>query len=152
MDYIDIRPMNADMAKAASDLEGLCFHTPTSPTMMWEELTKPEGIYFGAFDGQTLVGYVGMQSVLDEGYIMNLCVNPDYRRRGIARQLMDALLKGAEKAELAFVTLEVRESNVPAISLYKSLSFEEVGLRKNYYQNPTEHALLLTRFYKKVNL
>ena len=83
---------------------------------------------------------------------MNLCVHPDFRRRGIARQLMDALLKGAENAQLAFVTLEVRESNVPAISLYKSLSFEEVGLRKNYYQNPTEHALLLTRFYKKVNL
>lgn len=152
MENIEIRPMTADMAQAASELEGLCFHTPTSPTMMWEELTKPEGIYFSAFAENRLVGYVGMQSVLDEGYIMNLCVHPEFRRQGIARRLMEALLDGCREAELAFVTLEVRESNAPAISLYKSLSFEEVGLRKNYYQNPTEHALLLTRFFKKVKL
>lgn len=152
MEEIRIEPMTGAMAKAASDLEGLCFHTPTSPAMMWEELTKPEGIYFGAFDGEELVGYVGMQVVLDEGYIMNLCVHPDRRRKGIARRLMEALLEGGEQASLAFVTLEVRESNLPAISLYKSMSFEEVGLRKNYYQNPTEHALLLTRYFKKVTV
>lgn len=145
----EIMPMKASQAAAAAELEKECFSTPTSEKMLLAEIIKPESIYFAAMDGEKLIGYVGMQSVLDEGYMMDICVAEEYRRQGVGRALMERMLKGAEKAELSFVTLEVRTSNAPAIALYESLGFEKVGERKNYYQAPVENALLLTKFYRK---
>ena len=83
----------------------------------------------------------------DEGYILNVAVLPRYCGQGIGKALVNTVLDYAENNNLAFVTLEVRVSNAPAISLYTSLGFEKVGERKNYYSNPTENALLLTKFY-----
>ena len=82
--------------------------------------------------------------MLDEGYITNVAVSPDFRRQGIARALIEALLAKARENGLAFVTLEVRESNAPAIALYTGAGFEPVGKRKNFYSNPTENAVLMT--------
>ena len=144
-----IAPMKPEQAAAAAALEKECFSTPTPEKMLMEEIIKPEAIYFAATQGENLIGYVGMQSVLDEGYMMDICVAESCRRQGVGRALMQALLEGAERAALAFVTLEVRASNDPAIALYTALGFEKVGERKNYYQNPTENALLLTKFYRK---
>jgi len=144
-----IVPMELRHVEAACALEAECFSRPTGEATLKAEVIKPEAVYFAAEIGGELVGYVGMQTVLDEGYIMDLCVDPDHRREGIGKALMDELMAAGARLQLAFVTLEVRESNQPAINLYQNLSFKQVGLRKNYYEAPTENALLMTYYYPK---
>ena len=96
-------------------------------------------------DGEHVIGYVGMMTVLDEGYISNVAVSPEHRRRGIADMLLSYLHAEAEKLALSFVSLEVRASNTPAISLYAKHGYIEEGRRKNYYQKPREDAIIMTR-------
>lgn len=132
---------------ALAEIEKACFHAPWSESMLREELGK--GIFLVAErDGQA-VGYVGCQTVLDEGYITNVAVSPDARRQGIARALIAKLTDEARAAGLAFVTLEVRASNAPAIALYEGAGFGRVGVRKNFYTAPTEDAVLMTLFLKE---
>ena len=100
-------------------------------------------------DGDTVAGYIGSQTVLGESDMMNLAVRPDYRRRGIGRALVLALCGALKKQMLASaLTLEVRDSNAPAAALYASLGFEQIGLRKNYYQHPKEDAHILRKELK----
>ena len=101
-----------------------------------------------AFENEKPIGYVGLSVVFDEGYMGNLAVIEEYRRKGVGRMLMKELICECKKLSLAFATLEVRDSNTPAVSLYKSLGFDEVGRRKNYYKEPLEDAILLTKFFK----
>ena len=100
------------------------------------------------YDG-AVAGYIGMMCVLDEGYISNVAVSPDYRRKGIGRLLVSEMLSRAEKKKLSFATLEVREHNESAIALYASAGFSPVGRRKNYYERPREDALLMTKTFNK---
>ena len=83
--------------------------------------------------------------VLDEGYINNVAVREEYRQRGIASALLDVFIRFAKAHQLAFLTLEVRDSNAPAAALYASLGFAQIGLRKNYYQHPKEDARILRK-------
>lgn len=141
-----IVPMAERHLAALAEIEKACFHAPWSESMLREELGK--GIFLVAErDGQA-VGYVGCQTVLDEGYITNVAVSPDARRQGIARALIAKLTDEARAAGLAFVTLEVRASNAPAIALYEGAGFGRVGVRKNFYTAPTEDAVLMTLFLK----
>lgn len=141
-----IVPMAERHLAALAEIEKACFHAPWSESMLREELDK--GIFLVAErDGQA-VGYVGCQTVLDEGYITNVAVSPDARRQGIARALIAKLTDEARAAGLAFVTLEVRASNAPAIALYEGAGFGRVGVRKNFYTAPTEDAVLMTLFLK----
>ena len=96
------------------------------------------------------IGYAGLTVVLDEGYINNVAVRSQFRKNGVASALLDVFIRFAQAHELAFLTLEVRASNEAAIALYKKHGFEEVGRRKNYYEDPKEDALLMTRYFKKV--
>lgn len=142
-----IVPMVERHLVALAEIEKACFHAPWSESMLREELDK--GIFLVAErDGQA-VGYVGCQTVLDEGYITNVAVSPDARRQGIARALIAKLTDEARAARLAFVTLEVRASNTPAIALYEGAGFGRVGVRKNFYTAPTEDAVLMTLFLKE---
>ena len=142
-----IVPMAERHLAALAEIEKACFHAPWSESMLREELGK--GIFLVAErDGQA-VGYVGCQTVLDEGYITNVAVSPDARRQGIARALIAKLTDEARAARLAFVTLEVRASNAPAIALYEGAGFGRVGVRKNFYTAPTEDAVLMTQFLKE---
>lgn len=97
-----------------------------------------------AWEGAALLGFGYFQYVMDEGYMGDLAVAPDSRRRGVGGALLAALLGEAKARKLAFLTLEVRESNFPAIGLYKKYGFAPVGVRKNYYERPREDALLMT--------
>ena len=140
-------PMAERHLAALAEIEKACFHAPWSESMLREELDK--GIFLVAErDGQA-VGYVGCQTVLDEGYITNVAVSPDARRQGIARALIAKLTDEARAAGLAFVTLEVRASNAPAIALYEGAGFVRVGVRKNFYTAPAEDAVLMTLFLKE---
>lgn len=136
----------ADMAErhlpALAEIEKACFHAPWSETALREELGK--GIFLVAERGRTVVGYVGCQTVLDEGYITNVAVGPEARRQGVGRALLHELAARVKAEKLAFVTLEVRRSNAAAIALYESMDYEPVGTRKNFYENPTEDAVLMT--------
>ena len=98
-----------------------------------------------ALDGDTVAGYVGSQTVMDESDMMNVAVHPDCRRQGIAEELVNALTDALREKESRCLTLEVRASNEPAKKLYEKLGFVSVGLRKNYYRNPREDALILRK-------
>ena len=98
-----------------------------------------------AMDGDRVAGYVGSQSVLGEADMMNIAVSPDYRRRGVAKLLLQALQQSLAAQEVYSLTLEVRRSNEPAIALYAKDGFVQVGCRKNYYRHPTEDALILRK-------
>ena len=127
---------------ALAEIERACFHAPWSETMLREELGK--GIFLVAEQDGRTAGYVGCQTVLDEGYITNVGVSPNFRRQGIAKALITELIEQAKAKRLAFVTLEVRESNAAARALYAGAGFQPVGIRKNFYSNPTENAVLMT--------
>lgn len=139
---MNITEMQEKHLPALAALEKQCFHAPWSEKMLREELGA--GIFLVAEQDGEVQGYVGCQTVLDEGYITNVAVSPDCRRRGAARRLIAELIARAKEKGLAFVTLEVRESNAPAIALYAGAGFAPVGTRKNFYSNPAENALLMT--------
>lgn len=130
-------------------LEKRCFSLPWTWDMLLGQLPDDSHEFLATVDEEgKLLGYVGMMTVLDEGYISNVAVDPAYRRQGIADLLLRELLDRAVLRELSFVTLEVREHNEPAIALYRKHGFAPVGLRKNYYEAPAENAVLMTKYLK----
>ncbi len=138
-----IVPMQEEHLAGLAEIERACFHAPWSENALREELGK--GIFRVALDEQGApIGYVGCQTVLDEGYITNVAVLPAHRRCGVAWQLLQQLAQGAREQALSFVTLEVRASNAPAIALYTKAGYVPVGQRKNFYRVPTEDAVLMT--------
>ena len=130
-------------------LEKKCFSDPWSEGSVASELENPLSRWLVAVEGEQVLGYVGSQTVLDESDMMNLAVDPAFRRRGIARALVLALIEELGKMGSRQLTLEVRVSNESAQALYAQLGFERVGRRKNYYLNPKEDALILRREWKK---
>lgn len=143
---IDVVLLNEDYIDELVELENQCFSDPWSATMFIGDLQSEYTCYFGTFDENgDLIGYAGMWMSVDSGEITNVAVHPDYRRNGIASSLIDNLIQVCKVNKLSSITLEVRESNCKAISLYNKLGFKKVGLRKNYYKNPKENAVLMTK-------
>lgn len=128
-----------------AELEKLCFQDPWSEKSIASELGNKLSLWLVAMDGQKVVGYVGSQTVLGETDMMNIAVDPNYRRQGIANQLILTLIQQLSVRDSHSLMLEVRVSNEPAISVYRNLGFAEVGIRKNYYRNPKEDALILRK-------
>ena len=137
--------MTADHVSQVAALEAVCFHDPWSEKSVASELTNPLSLWLVALEGDRVAGYVGSQSVLGESDMMNVAVHPDYRRQGIAEQLCLALVEALKEKGNHCLTLEVRSSNEPAKALYEKLGFGQIGLRKNYYRNPREDALILRK-------
>ena len=130
-------------------IEQQCFSCPWTLDQLRSQLSDERHVFLAAVaENGAVLGYVGMMFVLDEGYISNVAVAPDFRRQGVADALISALMTRAEELNLAFVTLEVRAGNEPAKSLYAKHGFVPVGRRKNYYDLPKEDAILMTRFWK----
>lgn len=137
--------MTAVLLGQVEELEKVCFSLPWTWEMLMSQLPDDEHEFLAAVDeNEKLLGYVGMMTVLDEGYISNVAVDPACRRQGIGEALIRELLERCRLRQLSFVTLEVREHNEPAIGLYSKMGFVPVGLRKNYYEAPRENALLMT--------
>ena len=149
MNNIKIVPMNADHLESLERLERICFSRPWSRKMLAEELENQCAAFLVAEDAVTgdVLGYAGLLVAADEGYITNVAVFPEYRRRGVAAQLLSVFENFARGSHLAFLTLEVRPSNTAAIALYESFGFRQAGRRKNYYDLPKEDALILTKTY-----
>ena len=141
---INIVPMGPEHIETLARLEQVCFsYTPEKKLIEDFNLSV---FRVATVNGQ-VAGYVGMQHILDEGYICNIAVFPEYRRRGVATALLHALDAYAKENGMASISLEVRQSNTAAQQLYSRFDFETVGRRKHFYQNPTEDALIMTRTY-----
>ncbi len=129
---------------AIAHIEKECFSEP------WSENTIKEGFennthYLVLRQFGKILGYVGVQTVLDEGYITNVAVLKCARRQGVAQKLLTALYEFAKEKGLRFLTLEVRHSNEAARALYEKCGYKPVGQRRNFYSNPKEDAILYTR-------
>ena len=140
-----IIPMTDAHVDAVADLEAICFADPWSANSVASELTNPLSCWLVALEADTVVGYIGSQTVMGETDMMNVAVHPDHRRKGIAVSLIHALVQKFKECESHCLTLEVRASNAPAIALYEKLGFTEAGRRRNYYRNPKEDALILRK-------
>ena len=140
---IEIRPLTYSDLPRVVAIERRAFPTPWSLSMFVLELSKPDGICLGARDQQSLAGYL-ICARYDEAYhLMNIATDPDRRRRGIGRALIDALIEQAGVD--ANITLEVRVSNAPAIALYEEYGFRAVGTRRRYYSDTGEDAIIMWR-------
>ena len=137
--------MNEGHVKAVAELEKICFSDPWSENSVASELKNKLALWLVAEEEGRVAGYIGSQTCGDESDVMNVAVHPDFRRRGIAETLVNALVEELRAIGSRCLTLEVRASNVPAISLYEKLGFGEIGRRKNYYRNPREDALIMRK-------
>lgn len=135
--------MNKDHVPQIAHLEARCFSDPWSEKSIASELENPLSLWLVAEENGQVWGYVGSQTVLDESDMMNVAVDPRFRRRGIARALIETLIAELSKLGSRCLRLEVRVSNENARALYARMGFQQLGLRKNYYHNPKEDALIL---------
>ena len=142
---ITILEMNESHVPQVADLEKMCFHDPWSERSIASELNNPLACWLVAVEGEQVVGYVGSQTVIDATDMMNIAVHPDFRRQGIAQMLVEQLVDALKQRQSISLMLEVRASNTGAQALYEKMGFQQVGLRKNYYRNPKEDALILRK-------
>lgn len=143
--YYNIVPMDRSHIPQIAALERECFSTPWTENMLEDALFDSQASFIvaEAEDG-SILGYAGLHVIVDEGYIDNIAVEEAARRHGVASALLDVYCRfGA--VNLAFLTLEVRKSNLPAIALYEKFGFQQAGLRPGYYQHPREDAVIMTR-------
>jgi ribosomal-protein-alanine N-acetyltransferase len=139
----DIRPLGLSDLNAIDGIEQRAYTTPWSRSMFASELAKASSVCLGAFDGERLIGYVINSRYVDAWHIMNVAVDPDYRRRGIATRLLESVFESTRDDQRRGYTLEVRVSNDRAISLYEKLGFVRQGFRRGYYTDNREDALIM---------
>ncbi len=143
-DELIIAKASQNQIKFIAELEKECFSSPWSEKTL-ENAFKNGTLFFVALKGERVIGYVGISCILDEGYITNVAVGKDHRNEGVGTALLNRVFAEAKDRKLSFISLEVRESNQTAISLYTKLDFKEEGKRKGFYDNPKEDALILTK-------
>ena len=140
-----ITKMTQDHVSQIAEIEKICFNDPWSENSISSELNNRLSYWLVALDEDMVAGYVGSQTVLGETDMMNIAVHPNYRNRGVAMDLVQALIAALTEQGSHSLMLEVRSSNEPAKNLYRKLGFEAVGIRRNYYRNPKEDALILRK-------
>jgi ribosomal-protein-alanine N-acetyltransferase len=136
--------MDLSHISAIHAIEVDTFPTPWSVGMLLVELVKPESDWFVALEDGQVVGYVGVQQIVEVAHLLNLAVHPARRHRGLGHELLGRALDTARSRGLPAITLEVRESNVDAQRLYSSAGFVSVGRRRRYYTDTDEDAVLMT--------
>lgn len=144
-DTVKITPASLNDTKAISDIEKSSFSTPWSENAIRESMDAGTAFYVARFKNK-IVGYMGLSKIAGEGYVTNIAVLPEYRRLGIGKKILHYVIDNS-KAELEFISLEVRVSNNAAISLYEKFDFQRVGLRKRFYTDPTEDAIIMTKYF-----
>ena len=142
---IELRRLSLAHLGDIEEIEKSAYPTPWSRTMFASELAKPTSICLGAFEGDQLVGYIINSRYVDAWHVMNVAVDPDHRRRGIATRLLERLFELTKHDGRRGYTLEVRVSNAGAIDLYERLGFERRGVRRGYYTDNREDALVMWR-------
>ena len=145
----EISPMTDDDITEIAEIEKECFSTPWSEDALRSELSNDGAVFLKAVTDGEIAGYIGMHTVLDECYIANIAVKNKFRRRGIGETILYSAEKEALSKGCSFISLEVRVSNTPAIRLYEKLGYISQGQRKNFYSNPTENALIMTKTFSE---
>ena len=149
MNY-ELMPMDRSHLPQVAAIERESFSQPWSERLFADELFNDTvSLIVAEGEDGTVLGYAELQVILDEGCLEKIAVDPKYRRQGVAEELLGAFLRFG-RANLAFITLEVRESNAPAIALYEKLGFQQVGRRKNYYAEVHEDAILMTVEFDRI--
>lgn len=144
-----ITAMNKNHIAEIARIERECFSLPWSESALEQELENDNAHFLAAEFDNKVVGYIGVIEICGEADITNVAVDPKYRRLGIGKMLLESAEKGAISRNCESITLEVRVSNEAAISLYEKSAYEKVGTRKNFYEKPTEDALLMTKYFAK---
>ena len=145
---LKIEKMTSSHIEEIAKLEKECFSSPWSEAGLKSELDNKFAHFFVAFSDEKIAGYIGSHNVLGEVYITNVAVFSEFRRNGIGKTLVEFLVDEIKAENADVVTLEVRKSNLNAISLYEKCGFEKVGERKNFYEKPAEDAILMTNYLK----
>lgn len=143
MPQLVIEPMRAEDIPLIMEIERLCFRTPWHENAFYNELYHQPACYLVAKVGGKVVGYGGMWVIMDEAHITTLAVHPHFRRQHIGEKLLLALLEQAIARRARHATLEVRESNLAAQRLYTKYGFYTVAVRKGYYADTGENALIM---------
>lgn len=146
MQYV---PMEHAHISQIAALEKICFSSPWSENSIASELENPLALWLAAVDNGRVAGYVGSQTVMGESDMMNVAVDPGFRRKGVAEALILELTDALKARGSRSLTLEVRASNAPAIALYQKLGFIQIGCRPGYYRGPREDALILRKEWER---
>jgi len=142
---ITVAPMKLEDLNEVLEIEVLAFATPWSRNSFLHELIENERAFYLAAKNESgrTIGYVGMWIIFDEGHITNLAIHPQYRRQGVAHKLMNELIAFSKGNGVRYLTLEVRRTNNQAQELYQKLGFIHMGVRRKYYLDNKEDALIM---------
>ncbi len=149
MENISILKMTKKDVHAVAQLEKECFSSPWSETSLVESLENENSVFLCAKTDGKIVGYIGASFVLDEAYISDIAVTKEKRRKGIGEKLLEECEKACRENGCSFLSLEVRKSNEAAKALYEKRGFSVLGERKNFYSEPRENALIMTKYFKE---
>ena len=141
---VEVRRILREDIPALAEIERLCFESPWSESSL-EFLLRDKNVGFVALCDGEIAAYCGLICVLDEGQISNIATHPKYRRRGLARAIMEEIDRYSLENGIVFLSLEVRESNEAARTLYSSCGWIDAGIRKGFYSKPTENAVVMTK-------
>lgn len=139
----EISRLSEKEAAPVAEIEKACFSKPWSEATLASEMKSPYSDFFGAFCEGELAGYIGGRTVAEETEIFNIAVSQKFRRRGIGKTLLERFIEAVREKGTQQIFLEVRASNLGAISLYESAGFVFCGIRKDYYDSPKENAILM---------
>jgi len=142
---VEVRRLRLSDIPAVEQVERRAYQTPWSRTMFAGELAKPTSRCYGAFDGDRLAGYLIVSRYVDAWHVMNLAVDEPFRARGLGRRLLEQLIVDTRGDGTRGYTLEVRVTNHGAIRLYERLGFTPTGIRRGYYTDNREDALIMWR-------
>ena len=145
---LEILPMTEEHIEQVLQVEEACFSIPWTREDFQREMKENKmAIYRIAVLDDKIVGYAGMWHVVTEGHITNVAVLEQYRRRGVAKALMEEIINIAQQKQMIGITLEVRISNIAAQKLYTKYGFRPEGFRKNYYQDTKEDAVIMCKYF-----
>ena len=140
---IHIEQMTADNIEEIAEIEKRCFSDPWSQALFYTEINNEHANYSVLYDGEKVIGYAGFWKVCDEGHIMNIAIAPEYRGRHLSDMLMEEMINMAKSLTIRNMTLEVRISNTAALGLYEKYGFKSAGVRKGYYEDNKEDAVIM---------
>ena len=146
---MEIVRLQKEHCEILAELEKLCFSRPWSQKAIEDEVNNPNAFFVTAVDEENILGHGGMHCTHQECYIDNIPVFGHQRKKGVGTAIVEGLVQEAQRRGAEYISLEVRPSNRPAVGLYTKLGFMEEGRRRNFYSDPTEDALILTRRFPK---
>lgn len=146
MSNVNIIPTTEQHLDRIAEIEALSFSTPWSRKSFADSMANSNVIsIFTATLDDEVVGYICLFHLFEEGELLNIAVNPDYRKQGIAQQLLNQMFMLFKQKDVTRITLEVRESNTNAKNLYLKNGFKPIGIRKNYYTSPLENGIVMEK-------